>query len=446
MHRLLAHRLHPSLGGWAVQPLPGPLARHCSRFSTAPSPPGHRHWHRHSASPPCPLLRIQGHLHPPLRQGPTGPPIEPSFQAEGLVLSSHKPRRGGDGAAPQRHGCLCPSCAAPGPSPPPTCSEEQMSAPSPPGPATWPPSTCPQVPSSPASEPSRGNRHRGRQLLRGAWARPAGMPAALQLTMPTGRKAQGLAPGLPRAGERVPRVLAVAGGVGPAGTWRSVTFESQASWATMPPACLLPPAAAPTQPWGAVEGGRWWANPSNRRGVQGWLIGEPGPGGDSSERKPTALTRCPGCPAPAPAGPAGSPVEKSGSGATRARLPELGFKWVHFHQLGQKSVCRESPFPCLLQQTGGASKTRFWSQFQCERVCPCACMHERALCGCACVCTCVHLFIRVCTCVCTCVCVRVCLGGKVFPPLQQAVLQYQLGGTTQSHSDTVYPDKAQTHI
>ena len=107
---------------------------------------------------------------------------------------------------------------------------------------------------------------------------------------------------------------------------------------------------------------------------------------------------------------------------------------------------RKESFPCLLQQTGGASKTRFWSQFQCERVCPCACMHERALCGCACVCTCVHLFIRVCTCVCTCVCVRVCLGGKVFPPLQQAVLQYQLGGTTQSHSDTVYPDKAQTHI
>ena len=235
--------------------------------------------------------------------------------------------------------------------------------------------------------------------------------------MPTGRKAQGLAPGLPRAGERVPRVLAVAGGVGPAGTWRSITFGSQASWATTPPACLLPPAAALTQPWGAAEGGRWWANPSSRGGVQGRLVGGPGPGRDSSERKPTALTRCPGCPAPAPAGPAGSPVEKSSSGATRARLPELGFKWVCFHQLEQKSVYRESPFPCLLQQTAGASKIRFWSQFQC--VCVCAHVHAcmNALRGCACVCTCVHLFIRVCTCVCMCVCACVCvLGGRCSHP------------------------------
>ena len=239
----------PSQPGWVGCPAsagsPGPTLLTLFHSPEPARPPSLASSQCLPSTPPAPPPRSPP---PTLRQGPTGPPIEPSFQAEGLVLSSHKPRRGGDGAAPQRHGCLCPSCAAPGPSPPPTCSEEQMSAPSPPGPATWPPSTCPQVPSSPASEPSRGNRHRGRQLLRGAWARPAGMPAALQLTMPTGRKAQGLAPGLPRAGERVPRVLAVAGGVGPAGTWRSVTFGSQASWATMPPACLLPPAAAPTQP------------------------------------------------------------------------------------------------------------------------------------------------------------------------------------------------------
>lgn len=82
----------------------------------------------------------------------------------------------------------------------------------------------------------------------------------------------------------------------------------------------------------------------------------------------------------------------------------------------------------------------------CVRVCPCACMYECIARVCMCVHMCAPVYTCVHVCVHVCVRVRVCLGGEVFPPLQQAVLQYQLGGTTQSHSDTVYPDKAQTHV
>ena len=112
---------------------------------------------------------------------------------------------------------------------------------------------------------------------------------------------------------------------------------------------------------------------------------------------------------------------------------------------------RESPFPFLIQQTTGAFKIRFWSQFQCVcvHVCVCVCTHmcawmcKCALCVCrhtraslhvymcvrmcAWVCECVlwvcacvhtHLCIGVCTCVCVCVCVCV-LGGCSHPSDKQ---------------------------
>lgn len=63
----------------AVQPLPGPLAQHCSPFSTAPTPPGHSHCHCLGASLPHPLLRIHSHLHPPLRRGPPRTPHRGQF-------------------------------------------------------------------------------------------------------------------------------------------------------------------------------------------------------------------------------------------------------------------------------------------------------------------------------------------------------------------------------
>lgn len=266
------------------------------------------------------------------------------------------------------------------PSPPPTCSEGQTSVPSPPGQPPGLPAPAPRSRPLPPLSPRRGTRHRGRQLLRGAWARPAGMPAALLLTMPTGSTAQGLAPVLPGAGEPVPTVLAVVGGVGPASSWRGITVGSQASWATMPPGLPSPSCSCPCPAPGRSRGWEVVGKPQQprrsprtagcRARVQrGWFREEAGCA-DSSRH-----------PAPAPAGSAGSPVGKSGSGATRARPAELGFKWVCFHQLEQKSVYRESPFPFLLQQTAGASKIRFWSQFQCVCVYVCVRVH---------MCMCVH--------------------------------------------------------
>ena len=290
--------------------------------------------------------------------------------------------------------------------------------PSPPGRPPGLPAPAPRSrPLLPLS-PHRGTRHCGRQLLRGAWARPAGMPAALLLTMPTGRTAQGLAPVLPGAGEPVLTVLA--------GSWRGITIGSQASWATCPPACLLRPAAAPAQPRGAPEGGRWWANPSSRRGVQGQLVAGPGPGGGGSERKLAALTR-PGAPAPAPAGSAGSPLGKSGSGATRARPPSWDSNGFVFTSWNRNLCTEKAHFLSLFSRQLGPRKLGSGANSNVYvYICVCVCTH---MCAWMCkhvLCVCRHtrasLHVYMCARMCAWMCKRalwVCACGCSHPSDKQ---------------------------
>ncbi|XP_040113537.1 collagen alpha-1(I) chain-like [Oryx dammah] len=242
------------------------------------------------------LLHVHSHLHPPSRQGPTGHPIEASFQAEGLVLSSHELRRGGDGAAPQRPSVRdCPVLPPARCLPSPSQKSRRLRPPHPARPPGLPapvPRSCPSPPLSPRGWTGT--------VADSCWAQPAGMPAALLLMMPTRMKAQGLAPVLSREGERIPRVLAMGGGTGACRHLEERHFQESfgepagqaGRLGVTPGSFLCRPAAAHSGFWSCVPSTRGPCPPAE---PAPWSERQPAPHCD-----PRGSERPPGRPRPPP--------------------------------------------------------------------------------------------------------------------------------------------------
>lgn len=200
------------------------------------------------------------------------------------MLSSHELTRAGDGAAPVARCRGCPVAPGPGAFLLLLRRADICTLPTPPGHLASP-APAPRSPSFPASEPRRGTgtvEQHERNL-----GTASGHASGTAADDANKKEDAGLGPVLSGVGEeRIPQGAGRGGSAGPAGTWRSITFGSQASWRPVPTRAstlLQLPLLAP----GAPEGGEVVGKPQQPRrspGTAGW---RPGSSGGGSEE-----TRC----------------------------------------------------------------------------------------------------------------------------------------------------------